>query len=226
MTSDSAALDPTPSAGARRRGLALMAVSGLLIAAGVACGTDSGDDDPAATDATASASSGASESSSKSPSESPSASESATDDGDPEPSPVIDKAVKGALKDDFPALVPAGVPAGWTVVSATYSPEDGGLWRIDLTDGAGAPVQLVQAKASVKSLVKQWMGAAQPAGEVDLGEYSTGTWSAYTGDSGSAIAKKLSSTAAIIVGTDQDTVVELADQLLTAEDSGSGTGDG
>ena len=226
MTDHRAAPDPAPSLSSRRRGRALMAVPALLIASAVSCGTDSGDDDSAATDPTTATSASASESASQPPAASGSASESPTDNGDPVPSPVIDEAVKGALKDDFPALVPAGVPAGWTVVSAKYSTAAGGLWRIDLTDDTGAPVQLVQAKASVKSLVEQWMAAAQPAGEVDLGEYGTGTWSVYTGGSGAAIAKKLSGTAAIVLGPDQDTLVVLAGELLTAEDSGSGTGDG
>jgi hypothetical protein len=221
MTSDSAALGPWPSTGSRSRGLALLAVSALVVATTAACGSDSGDDDPTATDPT-------STSTPSSPADSATTSESAsaTEDGDPVPSPVIDKAVKGALEDDFPALVPAGVPAGWTVVSATYSPAEGGLWRVDLADPAGAPVQLVQARAGVKTLVRQWLGAAEAAGEVDLGENGTGVWAVYAADAATGIAKKLSGSAAIIVGPDQDTVVGLADQLLTAEDSGNGTGDG
>ena len=206
-----------------------MAVPALLMATAVACGTDSGDDDPTASDPTASSTTGAAASPSEAStaSESPSGSASPSESGDPVPSPVIDKAVKGALKDDFPALVPTGVPGGWTVVSATYSPKDGGLWRIDLKDPDGAPVQLVQARTGVKALVLQWLGgAAEASGEVDLGEYGTGVWTVYSAGPHTAIAKKLSGTAALVTGPDQDTVVELADQLLTAEDSGSGTGDG
>jgi len=225
MTSRPDALDPTPYAG-RRWAPAL--VSALLLSTVVACGTDSGDDDPSASDPTASTSSSATSSTSESPSasDSASASPSPTENGDPVPSPVIDKAVKGALKDDFPALVPAGVPAGWTVVSATYSAADD-VWRIELTDPSGAPVRLVQNKSGVKTLVKQELGASATAGdEVDLGEYGTGVWTVYTADSGTAIAKKLSGTSALVVGADQDTVVELAELLLTAEDAGAGTGDG
>jgi hypothetical protein len=115
--------------------------------------------------------------------------------------------------------VPAGVPAGWTVDSATYKERLGGLWSIELRDGSGQPVHLLQAKATVKELVQQWLASAQATGEVDLGENGTGRWSVYSGDAGTAIAKKLPSTAAIVTGVDQDTVVELAEQLLTAEDA-------
>ena len=38
------------------------------------------------------------------------------------------------------------------------------------------------------------------------------------------MAKELSDTAAVVVGPDQDTVVILAQELLTAEDAGSGNG--
>ena len=152
--------------------------------------------------------------------------ESSADAGDPVASPIIDEAVAGALKDQFPALVPAGVPEGWTVISASYSPGRGGVWRVQFTDPNGATVQLLQVKAGVAALVRQALGGkAKPAGEVDLGEYGTGTWTVYSGDSGTAIAKRLSGTSAVVVGMDQDTLVDLAGQLLTAEDSGNGTGD-
>jgi hypothetical protein len=203
-----------------RRGLALLAASALLVTGASACGTDSGADDPSATDPTAS--SAASESSapaSDSASGTPSGSGSPGDSGDPVPSPVVDKAVKAAIEDDFPALVPAGVPAGWTVESASYDAKRGGVWRIELLDPSGRPVRLVQSGATVKQLVQQLLGAAQPTGEVDLGEYGTGVWALYSADAGTAIAKKISDTAAIVVGVDEDTVVELAGTLLTAEDA-------
>jgi hypothetical protein len=226
MTSDRAALDRPLRTGGRSRGAALWAVSALLVASAVSCGSDSGDDDPTASDPTSSSTS-SSPSDSASTSASPTESGSATESGDPVPSPVIDEAVKGALEDGFPALVPAGVPDGWTVVSASYSPGRGGIWRVALTDPNGAAVQLLQLKAGVDALVRQALGgAAKPSGEVDLGEYGTGTWTVYSGDTGTAIAKRLSGTSAVVVGMDQDTVVTLADQLLTAEDSGNGSGDG
>jgi hypothetical protein len=209
---------PTPAAGGRRRGLALVAASALLVAGLSACGADSGDDDATASDPTASTSE-SSAPGSDSASGTASATDSPSDSGDPVSSPVIDKAVKGAIDDGFPALVPAGVPAGWTVDSATYKERLGGLWSIELRDGSGQPVHLLQAKATVKELVQQWLASAQATGEVDLGENGTGRWSVYSGDAGTAIAKKLPSTAAIVTGVDQDTVVELAGQLLTAEDA-------
>ncbi|HET6939158.1 MAG TPA: hypothetical protein VFI19_11155, partial [Nocardioides sp.] len=65
---------------------------------------------------------------------------------------------------------------------------------------------------------------AQPAGDVDLSDYGTGTWSAYTGTISDAVAKALSGSSAVVVGPDQDTVLVLAQELLTAEDAGTGDG--
>jgi len=140
------------------------------------------------------------------------------------PSPIINKAVKAAMADGFPALVPAGVPAGWTVTKATYSPKRGGMWWIHLTDPNGADVTLAQSNKTADGIVKQYLPDAQPAGTVELSNYGTGTWAAYTGTNAAAVAKELSDTAAVVVGPDQDTVVILAEELLTAEDAGTGDG--
>ncbi len=204
-----------------------VAMAGLALVAStvVACGSDDGDDNTA-DDPTASATSDTSTSASAtaSASDSPSASSSPTDSGDPVPSPIINKAVKAAIADGFPALVPAGVPEGWTVVKATYSPKRGGLWRIELTDPNGANVTLVHSTSSAVEIVEQNLPDAQPAGTVDLSNYGTGKWDAYSGTSTAALAKELSDTAAVVVGPDQDTVVILAQELLTAEDAGTGDG--
>jgi hypothetical protein len=139
-------------------------------------------------------------------------------------SPVINKAVKDAMKDDFPALVPAGVPTGWTVTKATYSPKRGGQWWIYFTDPNGANVTLAQSEKPVEGIVHQYLPSAQAAGDVDMSNYGTGKWSAYTGTNAAGLAKGLSGTSVVLVGPDQDTVVALAQQLLTAEDAGSGDG--
>jgi hypothetical protein len=197
-------------------GLALVAVTA------VSCGSDDGDD-PIATDPTTS-----SESTSPFPSDSPTpsdsmpATDSPTNNGDPVPSPVINKAVKAALAAGFPALVPAGVPAGWTVLRAAYGDQGGGGWTIALTDPAGAPVTLVQSTADVDAMVSQLVADVEQAGQVDLSAYGTGTWKAYSSPGQAALAKTLSDTTAVIIGPDQDTLVTLAQELLTAEDSGSG----
>ena len=200
-------------------GLALVAVTV------VACGSDEGDDSTAA-DPTASStdSTATPPSDSASASDSSSAGDSPTDAGDPVPSPIINKAAKAAIADGFPALVPAGVPAGWTVTKATYSPKRGGLWWIYLTDPNGAEVMLAQSTKSTQGIVNQYLPDAEPAGTVDLSDYGTGRWDAYTGTSATAVAKKLSDTAAVVIGPDQDTVVTLAQELLTAEDAGTGNG--
>lgn len=232
MTSDHAAPDHLPLGGGVRRGLALAAVSALLVTTAAACGTDSGDGESPASDPTPSTSTSASaptESASASPtpsgSTSPSASESAS--GDPVPSPVINKAVKKALAAGFPALVPAGVPAGWTVVEAAYSPKRGGSWTVDLTDASGAPVRLVQAAQPLEAFLVAQLGADMAeSGTVDLGTYGSGTWTVYTGDNRAAIATSIARTSALVQAVDQDTAVELAELLLTAEDGGSGSGDG
>jgi hypothetical protein len=195
-------------------GLALVAVT--VVACGDEDGTDTGSDP--ATSAVSPA-----PSMSESPSDTSSPSPTA-DSGDPVPSPVINKAAKDAIQDDFPALVPAGVPDGWTVTKATYSPKRGGQWWIHLEDANGADVSLAQSKKTVAGIVHQYLQGAKPSGEVDLSDYGTGKWSAYTGTMADAVAKALSGTSAVVVGPDQDTVLELAQQLLTAEDAGTGDG--
>jgi hypothetical protein len=196
----------------------------LLAVAAAGCGDDTGDS-PTATDPTPSGSPASSASVSESPSvtiSSPSGG--MTDNGDPVPSPIINKAVKAAIQADFPALVPAGVPAGWKVTKATYSAKRGGQWWIYLTDPSGFDVTLAQSKKPVGGIVNQYLPGAQPAGEVDLSDYGTGTWTAYTGTDAVAVAKALSGTSAVVVGHDQPTVLALAEVLLTAEDAGSGSG--
>jgi ABC-type amino acid transport substrate-binding protein len=197
-----------------------MAVAGLALVAvaAVACGDEDGTDagsDPATTAVSPTPSMSESPSDTSSPS--------ATAD-DPVPSPVINRAAKDAIRADFPALVPAGVPAGWTVTKATYSPKRGGQWWIHLEDTNGAEVTLAQSKKTVAGIVHQYLDGAKPSGEVDLSDYGTGKWSAYTGTMADAVAKALSGTSAVVVGPDQDTVLELAQQLLTAEDAGTGDG--
>ena len=124
------------------------------------------------------------------------------------------------MKDDFPALVPSGVPAGWTVQGASYSAASGGSWEFALTTPEGATVSLVQTTDSVEDLVGQYLGTdAQPTGNVDLENFGTGVWKGYSSSSGAGIAKKISKTSALVYGPDQDTVVILAQELLTAEDA-------
>lgn len=204
-----------------------MAMAGLALVAvtAVACGDEGGTDagsDPATTSPASPA-----PSMSDSPPTSASTPPGPTTTGDPSdpvPSPVINKAVKDAIKDDFPALVPAGVPAGWTVTKATYSPKRGGQWWIRFTDPNGADVTLAQSGKPVEGIVHQYLPSAHVAGEVDMSNYGTGTWSAYTDTNAAGLAKALSGTSVVIVGPDQDTVVVLAQELLTAEDAGNGDG--
>jgi hypothetical protein len=212
-----------------RWGLALTAVSALLVLAG--CGTDSGGDGDATADDTATASTSASASTSGSasasasgsPTTSASPSDSATAAPDPVPSPIVNKAVKGAIKAGFPALVPAGVPDGWTVESARFNAKGGGSWEIRLTS-PGGPATLTQDTSALTDHVSAAYGAAQGAGSVAVS--GTGSWKAFTGAEGVALGKSLAGTSAVLVGPDQDTLVTLAEQLLTAEDGGNGSGDG
>jgi hypothetical protein len=225
MTDDATGTDPTSPPGRSWRIPALVAAGVVVIVVAVAIAVGQGDDEDG-TDASAEPSTTSTPSTTPSASSSPSASDSPSPSaspsaGDPTPSPVINKAARAAIQDDFPALVPAGVPAGWTVVSAAYD-RKADTWRIDLTDPNGAPVQVSQSTDPVEDLVAQWLGAdAQPAGKVDLSDFGTGKWQAYTSMAGSGIAKELSGTSALVFGTDQDSVVELAQELLTAEDAGS-----
>ena len=196
----------------------------LVAVAAAGCGDDTGDG-PTAADPTSSGATSPSGAASESPSVTISSPTGGmTDNGDPVPSPVINKAVKAAIQDDFPALVPAGVPAGWKVTKATYSPKRGGQWWIHLTDVNGFDVTLAQSKKPVAGIVNQYLPGAQEAGDVDLSDYGTGKWTAYTGSEGAGLAKALSGTSAVVVGPDQDTVLTLAQELLTAEDAGNSDG--
>jgi len=229
MTDDATGTDPTSQPGRSWRIPALVAALVVVIVVAVAVAVGQGGDDEDGTDASSdptSASTSASTSPSPSASDSASTSDSPTvsaspSSSDPTPSPVINKAAKAAIQDDFPALVPAGVPAGWTVVSAAYD-RKADTWSIELTDANGAPVQLAQSEDSVEELVGQWLGTdAQPAGKVDLSDYGTGKWQAYTSMAGPGIAKELSGTSAVVFGADQDSIIEFAQELLTAEDGGT-----
>lgn len=226
-----------PGSGPLRRGLAAAAVATLLVAGAAACGEETGDAEPTASDPTGSAASASSPtgssdpSASATPSTTASSTPSETATADPVPSPVVNKAVKAAIKAGFPALVPAGVPAGWTVVDAAYQGKGGGRWHIELTTPAGATVTLVQAAQELDAFVAATLGAEmQKTGKVDLGDYGTGTWAVYTGGEvageSTALVASIARTSVAVIGPDQDSVVELAELLLTAEDSGSGTGDG
>lgn len=209
--------------GARRRWYAGLAVLALVGATALGCGTEDGG--ATASDTSSSAapalteSNGASDSSAPSGETEPSGDQDA--DGDaPASSPVIDEAVEGAIDDDFPALVPASLPDGWSAVDASYTKGDGGLWRVEFTAG-GASVFLVQAGRDLEGLVAEQMPGAQRSGSVNLGANGTGKWGVFTAGNSTAIAKSLAGTSAVIVAPDQDTAVALADQLLTAEDSGA-----
>ena len=230
MTDDATGTDPTRPPGGRSwrvpilaGALVLVVVAAVAIAVNLSNDEDSGTDltaDPttSATSATASPTASASPSEDV-PSASPSESATAPS-GDPTPSPIINKAVKAAMQDGFPALIPSGVPAGWTVQHAGYSAGSGGAWEITLTTPEGATVSLVQTTASAEELVAQYLGAdAQPTGKVDLEMYGTGVWKGYASSTGAGIAKKISKTSALVYGPDQDTVVILAQELLTAEDA-------
>jgi len=197
-------------------GLALVAVTA------VACGSDDGSDSTASDPSTSSSPASPSPSETPTTSESPSASNVPTDTPDPVPSPIINKAVKAAIKDQFPALIPAGVPAGWTVVSAAYQSKGGGVWTIELTDPNGGTVTLMQSTASSADLVARLLPDGQPGGTVKVS--GTGKWTVYTGASGAGLGKDFPGTGAALVGTDINAVSDLAGQLLTAEDAGTGDG--
>ena len=134
---------------------------------------------------------------------------------------MIDAAVRDALDADFPALVPSGVPNGWSVVTAAYVAKGGGRWTIVLTDANGDPVTLNQTTATIKDNVREQLGAAaEQTGTVDLGAYGTGTWKVFTSGEQVAIATTIArSTSSVVSGLGQDSLVELAQQLLTAEDA-------
>ena len=224
MTDETAAPHQTPPAARRARLVPLGAALTLALVGAVSCGDDDGSTASDGASSSVSVSTSPSESSSTdAPSESstPTTAPTVTPSGDPVPSPVINKAAKAAIKDDFPALVPSGVPAGWTVVSAAYN-ADADTWWIELTDAEGASVRLAQSLDPLEDLVTLWLGADAQAGDkVDLSDFGTGKWRAYTSMSGPGIGKAIAGTSAVVFGADQDSIVELAQELLTAEDGGT-----
>ena len=199
------------------------AIAGLALVAAtaVACGDDDGDD-TTASDPTTSTTAPASPSASDSPTSRRRRAPRRRRARDPVPSPIVNKAVKAAIKDHFPALIPAGVPAGWTVLSAAYDPQGGGVWTIDLTDPNGAPVSLMQSTASAADLVARLLPDGQPGGTVKIS--GTGKWTAYTGTAAAALAKDIADTGAVVVAPDVNVASDFASELLTAEDAGNDDG--
>ncbi len=212
MTSDRAALDRPLRTRGRSRGAALWAVPRWSSRAPCRAGATSGDDDPTRERPDLDAARRP-----RRPTPPPTsdvagrAAAPPPTSGDPVPSPIINKAVKAAIEDDFPALVPAGVPDGWTVVIG------GVLAQAAAASGAIAshrPERRRRHAASsprrgVDALVRQTLGRTRPAGRRGRPRASTapapGPSTAAT--RGTAIAKELSGTSAVVVGTDQDTVV-------------------
>jgi Protein of unknown function (DUF4245) len=198
------------------------AVAGLALVAVtvVGCGDEDGNS-PAASDPSASDSTSSSPTAGDSPSATESTPEPTPTNGDPVPSPIINKAVKAAIKADFPALVPAGVPAGWTVAYAKYSPKRT-QWIIAMTDPANRTITLTQGTADADGVAAHLLPDGKSDGTVKIS--GTGSWTSYTGSTGAALAKNLSGTGAVVFGADAGTVRVLAEQLLTAEDSGDSDG--
>ncbi len=227
MTDDASGTDPTRSPGGRSWRIPVLVgalVIAIVVAVAIAVGQGNDDD---GTDLTADPTTSSTTSTSTSPSasDSPTASDPASEsaspsNGDPTPSPIINKAVKAAMQAGFPALIPSGVPAGWTVVSAKYNPAAGGSWGFEMTTPDGVSVFLVQSMASIDNLLLRHLGAdAHATGKVDLRDFGTGIWTAYSSRTKEGIAKKISETSALVYGADQGNVVTLAQELLTAEDA-------
>lgn len=128
-----------------------------------------------------------------------------------------------AMKDDFPAMVPATVPAGWVTTEATYTRGKGGrgpVWRLEFAVPGGGEVVLTQTEQHLAQAVARYLGPdAQDAGRVDLRDYGTGWWAAYTVGATAGIGKQLPNTSVVIGAPTQADAVTLAEQLLTAEDA-------
>lgn len=139
-----------------------------------------------------------------------------TSQGAPDDEAWLAEAVVAA-KDGYPAFVPAEVPAGWSVDGATYAPDTG--WHMDLTSPSGATVSLDQrSSGKVAGVVTSVLNGAEPAGTVNLRRWGTGTWQAFQSGDGFALGKGLAGTVVVVSGaTDEDEVVEITKQLLTAE---------
>jgi hypothetical protein len=227
MTNDTATPSLPPSSPGRWR-IPLLVAAVVLAVIVVTVVVVSGDDDEP------SAGPGSDPTSSSPTSEAPSASEPSTEapsdtavpsaepsEAEPTSSPIINAAVRDAIDDGFPALVPSGVPVGWTVVTAAYVAKGGGQWNVVLTDADGNPVTLTQTTAPLQEHVRDQLGnGAQQSGTVDLGAYGTGTWKVFTAGDQVGIATTIAKrTSALVAGLGQDSPVELAEQLLTAEDA-------
>ncbi|MGZ8744573.1 MAG: DUF4245 family protein [Nocardioides sp.] len=149
-------------------------------------------------------------------SESPSADEPADPSSGSEPEePWVAEAVRAA-KDGFPAFVPSEVPRDWTAGEATYEKDTS--WRMEFTSSDGGTVVIDQRTGEdVGPGVRAAVGDAGQSGTVNLRRWGTGTWAAYEGNGAHALAQELAGTAVVVSGTTRADVVELTQQLLTAE---------
>ena len=95
--------------------------------------------------------------------------------------------------------------------------------RSTLTDPNGAaksPRAVDEARRS--DLVDQYLGPdAQPAGNVDLSDFGTGKLGGLHRHGRRRHGQGALQHRAVVVGPDQDNVVILAQELLTAEDAGN-----
>lgn len=121
-----------------------------------------------------------------------------------------------AAKGGFPAFVPSEVPRDWTVDVATYEKDTS--WRMELTSAGGGTVVIDQrAGDDTGPGVRAAVGDAEQSGTVNLRRWGTGTWAAYEGSDAHALAQGLAGTAVVVSGPDRAEVVEITQQLLTAE---------
>lgn len=204
----------------RASSVATYAVASVLtLGTMVSCGTDA-EDATTADSNPPSASPG--ESTSTGPRSGPSelaSSESAPTTTAPGMDPVVLAAVEDALGAGFPALVPTDAPADWTFVNCLYNDKFDGNWALDYSDPNGAPVSLVQTAQSPDELVTRLGAGAEKTAQVDLSEFGLGTWDLYEGGSQVGLIKRLPSTSALVMASDQATAEALASSLITAEDA-------
>ena len=183
----------------------------LVLLAG-ACGDEPSDSADTGTDPSSDTSA------SESPSETPSAAPVTPIDFGDEPAvrKRYKKAALRAVDDELITMVPSTLPDGWTTVGGGYAP-DPQWWRMEFTAPSG-DVVLDQVPGTAQEALGKMSGLT-PAEEVDLTDWGTGPWSAWDHDGATVLAYDLKGSTVVLQGPDVETVRDLAESLLPAEDA-------
>lgn len=125
------------------------------------------------------------------------------------------KAALRAVDDKLITMVPTALPDGWTTRGGGYI-ADPQWWRMEFTAPTG-DVVLDQLPGTADEALAD--ADLEPADDVDLSDWGTGTWSAWDHEGATVLAHDLKGSTVVLQGPDLETVRGLAESLLPAEDA-------